>query len=107
MHFSLSRCCPLPPESFESLLKLIGPVTAKQTTRLCESIPAEIQLAVTLRYLASDEAQQPLAWSWSTWMNYRFKDYTRNMPSYMGDFVSNLSKISRYRGGMDKDFHQF
>lgn len=52
------------PESYDHLLSLLRPFLTKQRTRLREPIPAEIRLAITLRYLASGESQQSLSWSY-------------------------------------------
>jgi hypothetical protein len=41
------------PESFDLLLQKLGPIIAKEDTKLRLSIPAEERLAVTLRYLAT------------------------------------------------------
>ena len=50
-------------ERFENLLSLVGPVIQKQDTHLREAISAEERLVVTLRFLSSGDAQQPLCYS--------------------------------------------
>ena len=49
---------------FDSLLRLVGPLIIKQTTKLREPISAEERLSVTLRYLASMDSQIFLSFSY-------------------------------------------
>ena len=51
------------PESFDVLLRHVEPHISKENTTFRESVRASTRLAVTLRYLASSELQQPLSWS--------------------------------------------
>ena len=52
------------PERFDHLLGLVRPQIDKRDTRLRKSIPADVRLAITLRYLASGEVQQSLSYSY-------------------------------------------
>ena len=45
-------------------MEILRPFITKQITRFHKPIPAEIRLAITLRYLASGETQQSLSWSY-------------------------------------------
>ena len=51
------------PERFEHLLSLVGPLITKQDTTMRESISAEERLVVTLRFLASGDAQKSLSYA--------------------------------------------
>ena len=51
------------PERFEHLLSLVGPLIQKEDTRFRRSISPEERLAVTLRFLATGDAQQSLSFS--------------------------------------------
>ena len=50
-------------ERFEHLLSLVGPLIRKEDTQFRKSISPEERLAVTLRFLASGDAQQSLSFS--------------------------------------------
>ena len=50
-------------DRFEHLLSLVGPVIKKEDTHLRESISAEQRLVITIRFLASGDAQQSLCYS--------------------------------------------
>lgn len=51
------------PQRFEHLLTLVGPSITKQDTSLRKSISAVERLVVTLRFLASGDAQQSMSYS--------------------------------------------
>ena len=51
------------PERFECLLKMVGPAIQKNNTNFRESISAEERLVATLRFLATGDVQQSLAYS--------------------------------------------
>ena len=51
------------PDRFGHLLSLVQPKIEKKDTHFRKCIPAEARLALTLRFLASGETQQSLAWS--------------------------------------------
>jgi hypothetical protein len=42
--------------NFYTLLGIVEPMITKQNTRFRESVPAEIKLAITLRYLATGDS---------------------------------------------------
>jgi len=42
--------------NFYTLLGIVEPMIAKQNTRFRESVPAEMKLAITLRYLATGDS---------------------------------------------------
>jgi len=42
--------------SFYTLLRIVEPMIAKQNIRFRESVPAEMKLAITLRYLATGDS---------------------------------------------------
>lgn len=50
-------------EIFEALLEKIRPLISKQNTVMREAIPAEVKLAVTLRYLATGASHNDLQYS--------------------------------------------
>ena len=52
------------PERFDHLLSLKREQIERKDTRFCKSVPAAERLAITLRYLASGEAQQSLSYSY-------------------------------------------
>ena len=49
------------PQRFDHLLTLVGPRIRKNDTNFKEAIPPAERLAITLRFLASGESQQSLA----------------------------------------------
>ena len=49
------------PQSFDYLLTLVGPRIRKKDTNFRKAIPPAERLAITLRFLASGESQQSLA----------------------------------------------
>ena len=51
------------PDRFENLLSLVGPLISKKSTRMRESISEAERLTLTLRFLASGDNQQSLAFS--------------------------------------------
>ena len=51
------------PNRFEHLLSLVGPIIQKKTTRFRTPISAPNRLALTLRYLATEESQQSISFS--------------------------------------------
>lgn len=51
------------PERFEHLLSLVGPLISKTSTRMREPISEAERLTLTLRFLASGDDQQSLAFS--------------------------------------------
>ena len=51
------------PERFDHLLTLVSPKIAKKDTSFRKSIPAAERLALTLKYLATGDAQQSLSYS--------------------------------------------
>ena len=51
------------PERFDHLLALVGPKIAKKDTSFRKSISAAERLALTLRFLATGDAQQSLSYS--------------------------------------------
>ena len=52
------------PERFDHFLSLKREQIERKDTRFCKSVPAAERLAITLRYLASGEAQQSLSYSY-------------------------------------------
>lgn len=50
-------------ERFRHLLSLLKPKICKQDTALCRAIPPAERLALTLRFLATGDAQQSLGFS--------------------------------------------
>ena len=51
------------PDRFEHLLRLVGPKIAKQETQFRKSLTAAERLAITLRFLATGDAQQSTSFS--------------------------------------------
>ena len=51
------------PERFENLLHMVAPTIQKQDTKFREAISAEERLVVTLRFLATGDAQQSISYS--------------------------------------------
>ena len=51
------------PDAFDHLAQLLQPVIQKQSTNFRQTICVKEKLAVTLRYLASDDSQQSLGWA--------------------------------------------
>ena len=54
----------LTPTDFEELLLMVGGHIMKQDTKLRETIPASVRLAVTLRFLASGDSYTSLMYTW-------------------------------------------
>ena len=52
------------PESFDYILSLVSPLISKQTTKLREPSSAAERLAQTLRFLASENSQQSMSFSY-------------------------------------------
>lgn len=51
------------PNRFEHLLSMIAPLIQKQETKMRKPISAAEQLVITLRYLATGDAQQSLSFA--------------------------------------------
>ena len=58
------------PSTFEKLLKIVAPDITKTETKMCESVCAQERLAITIRYLATEDADTTIA------ANYRMSPTT-------------------------------
>nr|CAH7767981.1 unnamed protein product [Callosobruchus chinensis] len=54
------KCCRMSQADFDLLISLIGPRISKQDTNYRECIPAEMRLAITLRFLATGDSYSSL-----------------------------------------------
>ena len=62
------------PESFDHLLSLITPLMSENDTKFRKSIPSNERLALTLRFLASEDSNF-IIFSIPTEKSYSLKDY--------------------------------
>ena len=62
------------PESFDHLLSLITPLMSENDTKFRKSIPSNERLALTLRFLASEDSNF-IIFSILTEKSYSLKDY--------------------------------
>ena len=55
-HESFYKYFHMTPQRFSQLLSCVGPFIKRQNTRLCEAIPPDERLALTLRYLVTGDS---------------------------------------------------
>ena len=52
------------PEMFQELLQRLAPRLTKQDTRMRKDLPAELKLAVAVRFFASGDSYVSLSYNW-------------------------------------------
>nr|CAH7743346.1 unnamed protein product [Callosobruchus chinensis] len=65
--------------NFETLLEMVRPTIEKSDTRFREAIPAEVRLAITLRFLATGDSFASLT--------YLFRVLVAGLSSHIESFV--------------------
>ncbi len=63
-HLYFFRCFRMNPSTFEKLLLWVGPLIVKQETNMREPVSASERLCITLKYLASGDAQSSISASY-------------------------------------------
>ena len=65
LNFDLYGCSNfvrLSSDLFRVLVERVGPVIQKEKTRFCQPLPSGLNIAITLRYLATGDSNKTLVW---------------------------------------------